>query len=159
MDREDFAASARPDAERPLTPAGRRKLARAARGLAGLLPAPALLVSSPWRRAEESCSIVGAAFGISPGPPVSALEGDRHPRDALVWLASLGDTPLVALVGHEPHLGRLIGWSVGGRDTVSTVLGKAGACLLRFGSRPDRGGARIRWLLRPRQLRQLGRTT
>ena len=39
-DRDEWAKSGRPDAERPLTDRGRERMRRAARGLTRLLPSP-----------------------------------------------------------------------------------------------------------------------
>ena len=57
-DRDEWAKSGRPDAERPLTDRGRDRMRRAARGLARLLPRPDLIATSPYLRAAETAAIV-----------------------------------------------------------------------------------------------------
>jgi phosphohistidine phosphatase len=63
----------------------------------------------------------------------------------------------VALVGHEPHLGKLASWLLARTSTPFLQLKKGGACLLDLGARPRAGEARMVWLLTPAQLRRLGR--
>ena len=63
----------------------------------------------------------------------------------------------MALVGHEPQLGRLAGWLLARADDPFLELKKAGACLLDLGERPRAGSARLLWMLAPAQLRRLGR--
>src|SRR5437773_11220092 len=62
-DREAFARSHKDDAARPLTPDGRRKMARAAEGLKQLVPELELLAASPYKRALETAEIIAHAYG------------------------------------------------------------------------------------------------
>src|SRR5438132_9514085 len=62
-DREAFARSHKDDAARPLTPDGRRKMARAAEGLKQLVPELDLLAASPYKRALETAEIIAHAYG------------------------------------------------------------------------------------------------
>src|SRR6266513_1546458 len=62
-DREAFARSHKDDAARPLTPDGRRKMARAAAGLKQLVPELDLLAASPYKRALETAEIIAHAYG------------------------------------------------------------------------------------------------
>jgi len=55
-----FAKSGRPDAARPLTKAGRRKMRQAARGLACLVPRLDRLATSPFARTVETAEIVAS---------------------------------------------------------------------------------------------------
>ena len=50
------------DAKRPLTPAGKQKFRKAARGLAKWLPKSAALLTSPYVRARETAEILAAAW-------------------------------------------------------------------------------------------------
>lgn len=84
-----------------------------------------------------------------------ALEPDRAPSTFLSWLRSVeGD--VVAVVGHEPHLGMLVTWLLTGLTESRVPLKKGGACLLDAGSPPREGEAMLRWALAPSQLRRLG---
>jgi phosphohistidine phosphatase len=59
-DREEFAKTGRPDDERPLTPKGRRRMRRNARGLRTLVPGLDLLATM-WNglMTRRACRITG----------------------------------------------------------------------------------------------------
>ena len=57
-----FSRTGKPDALRPLTRAGRKKMRRAARGLARLVPHLDALATSPLTRAVETGEIVARAI-------------------------------------------------------------------------------------------------
>ena len=77
--------------------------------------------------------------------------------EALIWLKKKIRSGRVAVVGHEPSLSilgsRLLIESPGAFMT----LKKGAAMLLRFDGRIRPGGATLRWLLQPAQLRGLGK--
>src|SRR4029079_14353095 len=64
-DRDEFANTGRPDGERPLTDAGRRRMRRNARGLRRLVGKFDVLATSPFTRAAETARIVADAMGIA----------------------------------------------------------------------------------------------
>jgi len=86
-----------------------------------------------------------------------AIAPHAAPAEALPWLEARSGLDLVALVGHEPHLGTLASWLLAGSAAPFLTLKKAGACLLDLGARPRAGSARLAWMLAPAQLRRLGR--
>jgi phosphohistidine phosphatase len=156
-DRDAWRARGQAEFHRPLTEVGKRRTREAARGLARLLPSPEALATSPLARAMETTHLVAAAFGVAQVEELRALEPGCLPADAMPWLRSRERLGLVALVGHEPHLGRLAGWLLCGADRPVVRLRKAGAALLDLGDHPQAGGARLEWLLAPAHLRRLGR--
>lgn len=151
----EAAAHDGPDATRPLTPAGVRKTERGARGLAVLGAAPGRIVSSPLVRAVQTAEIVAKILQPGSLERAAALQPEADPRLVLDELAALAGTDdEVLLVGHLPHLDRLIAHAVHRRIPPFTSLGKAGAaCLELDPARP--GTAVLRWLLEPRALRKL----
>lgn len=153
-DRADFARTGRPDEKRPLTPKGKRKTARSAKGLRDLIPELDLIAASPLTRARQTAEILSKAYG---GPKPSLVEdlgpkGDRE--EILQWLLERSPN-FAALVGHEPALGALAAWLMTGKAEPLFDLGKAGACLLEFHGVPKAGTAKLAWLLQPSQLRGL----
>lgn len=154
-DREEFAETGKDDAERPLTEYGRRRMRKNVKGLRRVAPPPALIASSPLRRAQETAQILGEAFGLAKVETVEALSPGKKPRDLLAWLSRQADDAVVMVVGHEPHLGTLITWFVGGREAANAELKKGGACLLHFNGRPAGGAAVLQWLVTPSQLRAI----
>jgi phosphohistidine phosphatase len=108
---EDRARSGR-DADRALTPEGLARAERVARGLALLEPGISRVVTSPYRRARQTAEAAAKALGIPEVSESRALEPERDAQEILVEVAeSVGD---VLLVGHQPHLGALLGLLVAG---------------------------------------------
>jgi phosphohistidine phosphatase len=155
MEREEYALTGRPDSDRPLTDTGRRRMRRNARGLQRISPHPDLIGTSPWLRAADTAGVVAETLGVERMETVDAMLPDRHPRELADWLNDKGDLSTVAVVGHEPHLGEVVTWLVGGKG-VNVEFKKGGACLLRIDARVDAGSAMLQWHLTPSQLRALG---
>ncbi|HEU4382564.1 MAG TPA: histidine phosphatase family protein [Anaeromyxobacteraceae bacterium] len=154
-DREAWAASGKDDALRPLTLEGARRMKRAARGLARVAPSIDLVASSPLLRAVETARILAPALGLERVLEIPELEPGARPGALWAWLEARR-AGAVAVVGHEPHLGRLVAWLVCGAPAPPLPLKKGGACLLRLGER-GRRAAELRWLASPSMLRRLGR--
>jgi phosphohistidine phosphatase len=156
---EDFVGEDRPDEARPLTAQGRRRMRRAARGLRHLVPTIDVLAASPYRRAQETAEIVAAAYrrhGKHEGPTtLAALVPDAPLEATRDWLDAQPAAAIVALVGHEPHLSRLIGWLLTGTARALGEMKRGGACLLECDGQVKPGAARLQWLLHAGQLREL----
>jgi phosphohistidine phosphatase len=156
-ERATFAQTGKDDAERPLTAEGRRKFERAARGLKKVVGSIDLLATSTLVRAIQTGEILEAAFGIEGTARLRELAPDADPSSLLQWLRRRRRHPLVAVVGHEPHLSQLIGYLLVGQSSGFVDLKKGGAVLLALGKAPAVGRAELRWHLTPGQLRRLGR--
>jgi phosphohistidine phosphatase len=155
LDREEFARTGKDDGERPLSPAGQRKMRAGARGLQKVLPRLDVLASSPLRRAWQTAELVSEVYG---GMPIDKL-GAAATGDDEALLATLRATPpgtTLAVVGHEPTQGRWTSWLLAGRGEPFVAYKKGEACALEFGGQVDPGAARLLWKLRPRTLRVLG---
>lgn len=155
MDREEYAKTGRPDADRPLTDTGRRRMRKNARGLQRISPHPDVIATSPWLRATDTAHVVAETLGVERVETVDAMLPDRHPRELADWLNEHGDVATVAVVGHEPHLGEVVTWLVGGREGSNVEFKKGGACLLRIDDRAGAGSATLQWHLTPALLRAL----
>lgn len=155
-DRDDFADSGEDDSERPLTRIGRRRMRRNARGLARLAPPIDKIASSPYVRAFDTAQIVVETLGLTSSIEViDALTPDQPSEALLPWLATQPQDSTVAIVGHEPHLGRLVTWLMTGSAESHVVFKKGGVCLLDLGVRPSGGSALMQWLVTPGQLRAI----
>lgn len=157
MDQEEFGESGEPDDLRPLTDKGSKRMQRIAQGLTGQVGEIDRLASSPLTRAMQTAAIIAGTYGIadadievtaslSPGAPFEEFER---------WCEAKGDQNIIAIVGHEPHLGSLITWLLTGHWESRVELKKGGACLIGFESKPRRGEGILMWHLTPRQLRSL----
>ena len=107
-------SGARTDAERPLTSDGLKKLREAAKGYRKAVERPRRLFTSTLLRARQTGQALGEIMGIDAlAEETPLLVPEADPARTLAWLqAELCDqqnpAPLL-LVGHEPHLGELLG--------------------------------------------------
>jgi phosphohistidine phosphatase len=150
------APSAPPDGadeDRPLTGRGRRRFKKAARGLAEIMEAPDFLLTSPLRRARETAGIAGKAWNVA--PTEEPLLAGGSPEVLLAAVAAHPEHSVVALVGHEPDMSRLLSHVVGGVGE-RMPFRKGGAALVELDGDAARGG-RLLWFLPPRLLRTLGK--
>jgi phosphohistidine phosphatase len=97
------------DAERALTPAGRRAIAALATRLASEGWRPGRIFTSPLLRARQTAEIARAASPHAPAiEPLEELRAEREPADVLAALAAAGaGDGHVLLVTHQPLAGRL----------------------------------------------------
>ena len=115
------------DAERALTEEGWKKLRKAADAWRRIVEPPQVVFSSPLRRAKETAAVLVEALGIAPelriedalvpsapaAVAMSLLEAEQH-----------SGTTSVAVVGHEPHLGYLLGLLLTGHPRLPIPLKK-----------------------------------
>jgi phosphohistidine phosphatase len=152
----DWEATGAPDSERPLTDRGRGLMRRNARGIAAAAPWLHAVASSPFTRAMETAQILAREYRKLDVTTVPALASGGSRDELLEWLKTRDHEERLALVGHEPDLGQLVGWLVAGRG-VAIEMKKGGACLLRFAGHPAAGRGELYWFLPPPLLRRLGR--
>lgn len=155
VDREAFGRDGQEDAQRPLTRRGRRRMKRAARGLARLEPGVGALATSPLVRAVQTGEIVASAYQDLTPVQIPQLLPRKPVRALLSWLNQQDSAATVALVGHEPHLGLFASWMLTGLQDSFVVLKKGGACLLELEGELGAGRAKLSWLLKASQLRDL----
>ncbi len=155
-DKIEFASGGRPDAERPLTDEGRRKMRAAAAGLRRLVERLDAIASSPLERAAQTAEILASAYDSAAVETVEALAPGSPPSALVPWLERQGSSSTVAVVGHEPHLSHLVSWLLAGSTRALLEMSKGGACLLEL-ERAAARGATLRWLVESRTLRRLGR--
>jgi phosphohistidine phosphatase len=140
------------DRERPLTKQGARSFRRAARGLASITEPPDVVLSSPFVRAWRTAEILHDVGWPEP-QPLEALAADRGPEQAIAALVEWRSLERVAIVGHEPMLGRICRILTG----YGAIELKKGAVARLGVSALEPGGATLRWLLPPKVLRRLAR--
>ena len=153
-DRDEWAKTGKPDRDRPITDAGRERMYENARGLQSVFPEIDLLVTSPLKRAVQTADVVADVYEDTPVIEAKELAPDGSPEGVGRWLAGRQESR-VAVVGHEPSLGTLIGWLVAGDNEPLVSLKKGGACLLRLREEPGPGAATLKWLVPPKILRRI----
>ncbi len=145
------------DRNRPLTPEGERSTRRAAKGLARLEPGVDKVVSSPAVRARATAEIFREVLAIDAELELwDELEPDTSPGPILERVQRYSRRRGVALVGHEPTLGELLGLAVTGDSVPITRFAKAGVAQLTFPREARAGAAEIDWILTRKQLERLG---
>ncbi|HEX2189534.1 MAG TPA: phosphohistidine phosphatase SixA [Longimicrobiaceae bacterium] len=155
-EREDFARTGQDDDLRPLTPEGRRRMRRAARGLRRVVPRIALLAASPLVRADQTAEVVAGVYRLPEWDTWPELAPGAAPGMLLDRLGSMHvQGGPVAVVGHEPDLGELVSWLLSGHARSFVEMKKGSACLLDLDGPPER--ARLLWHLAPAHLRRLRR--
>ena len=158
-DRDAFAATSKPDSQRPLTDEGRKRMRRAVKGLRRVQSELDLVATSPLVRAAQTAEIIAGEFKGLPTVVLEELSPERRPDELLGWLRAQPVGSRVAVVGHEPHLGFLVGWLLTGRNDSFVELKKGSACALDFTDPPTGGNAVLAWSLSPRHLRWLAEGT
>ncbi len=147
-----------PDAGRPLTERGAKRVAQVADGLKWLDVRPTHVLSSPLIRAIETAKIVHRSLRVrSAVHSVDELLPDAPPDRFLSILHDLSPESCVLCVGHEPHLGMVASVMLVGKPTTAFPLKKAGACLIELSIQAKPGRGVLRWWLSPDQLRTIGK--
>ena len=145
------------DRRRPLTEKGVARTRAAARGLVTLETSIRLVLTSPLVRAMQTAELLAAECERAGAPEtLDALRPGASWHAALARLQEAPADATVALVGHEPDLGKLAGVMLFGAPA-ALPLKKAGACLIDFEERPEPGAGLLHSFLTPRMLRRLAR--
>jgi phosphohistidine phosphatase len=145
------------DSERPLTPEGRRKMRKAARGLKHLKPKFDWILTSPYRRAYDTADIVATTLHLRKKLKVVkdlASSGDRKRLIRHLALDYRSKDALL-LVGHEPDLSGLISVLIGAEKPLALDFKKGGLCRLATDSLHDGRCATLEWWLTPKLLKRL----
>ncbi|MBX5494178.1 MAG: phosphohistidine phosphatase SixA [Bryobacteraceae bacterium] len=100
-----------PDADRALTPEGRKKLRDVLKLARGANVRPSLILTSPYRRAVETAEIASAVLdGKAEIVGSAALQPSGDPRDVWEEIRVHKDESELLLVSHEPLTSRLTGF-------------------------------------------------
>ena len=160
--RHAFAAHADPslwpdDTERPLTEEGITRFRAAAGGLRQLVPAVDSMLSSGYVRAWQTAELLYEVAGWHEPEECPALEAGRPATSVLDVLQGRTERS-IALVGHEPHLSRLVSLlCTGSEDGLQLELKKGAVASLSFAGPVEPARACLRWTVSPKILRRLDR--
>jgi phosphohistidine phosphatase len=146
------------DADRPLTPKGKRQLRDTCRALRNMKLHFDLILSSPLLRARQTAEIVAKQLKCKKRLHFSdALQPGGEPKRLIADLNRAGPSSEdVLLVGHEPDLSRLISLLVTGGTGLQMDFKKGGLCKLEAEELRAGQCAILVWLLTPRQMKQIG---
>jgi phosphohistidine phosphatase len=143
------------DADRPLTPKGKRQLGQTAAAMQSVGPDFSLILSSPFLRARQTAEIVARSLKLKKRLAFSdELTPDGDPKALIRQLNDLGPAPEnVLLVGHEPYLSRLVALLISGEAATNIELKKGGVCKLETNALRFGRCATLAWLLTPKQMK------
>ena len=148
------------DGDRPLSEEGTERTQQVVQGLKRLKLAPEHVYSSPLVRARQTAELVKAELSLKTKiEVVEELLPDAPPEALLARLAHLPAQAVVLCAGHEPHLSTTIGVMISGRTAARVEMKKASACCVEFVGAPKTGAGMLQWLLTPKILRALGRSS
>lgn len=156
VDRDEARVRQWRDADRPLTDKGRRRMQQAAAGIRIETGPLHRILSSPFRRAQQTAEILAREY---PDAHLAFIEGLSPGQSLSELIDALADTPrgsTLALVGHEPDLSQLIALLLCGDVRPAVRLKKGGAALIDFPLTIEACRGELLWLLTPGQLRKLG---
>jgi phosphohistidine phosphatase len=139
----------KPDAERELTPRGRRQSEAAGVALAALNVEFAACYTSPKVRARETAELACESLNIDPEDADSLADGFSR-EDALELLLAHDADARVLVVGHEPSFSQVVHDLTGARVDFK----KGGVAAVRV----ERGSGELLILMRPRELEALARS-
>lgn len=140
------------DTRRPLTLDGMERMRRAAKGLARLGEAFDVILTSPLLRTRQTAEIVAAAFDPRPKiAPVDSLAPEGTYAAVLADLEKHKRRHRIALVGHEPGIGRLAARLIGARHPFE--FKKGAVCVIDLHAVPPAGPGALRWFATPAILR------
>ncbi len=145
------------DDERPLTAEGVKRARRAAAGLKRIAKRPALVLTSPLVRARDTAAIFAQAARWPRGAGVRcALPARIAGRGSRGLRRQGGKADCVAVVGHQPHLGRLLALCLRGDARAEAFeLKKSAVACLQFEGPPRAGQGMLTALFPPGALRRI----
>jgi phosphohistidine phosphatase len=143
------------DGARPLSPRGVIRARRAAAGLKKLGLRPVRVFASPLERTRQTAAILRQYAGWPKAAAAPQLLPGGSPQ---ILLALLARTPgqRLAIIGHQPDLGRLISACLPGSPAGAAFeLRKMSVALISFQGRPRAGQGELSWLVPPKLLRAI----
>jgi len=140
------------DADRPLTKKGQEQARRLASGFHAKGIRLGMVLTSPLLRARQTAERMLQEW-TNPVPELRvcqelAPEGKR--RKLSRFLRELGSDQ-VALVGHEPDLGKYVAWLIGSKKA-QLDLAKGGVAHVICEQEPGKGKGTLAWLVTPEWL-------
>ena len=142
----------KPDEARALTPGARKRMRAVAEAIARLEPRFDAILTSPLLRARQTAEPVARALSQEALLIESdALSPEADPKEVLREIAKrrLGR---VLVVGHMPHLGRLLGYLLTGRSDTLIEIKKGALARIEFEVRTPKPPGTLTLLLTSKAL-------
>jgi phosphohistidine phosphatase len=139
-----------PDAERALTPKGKRDVNAITEQARIGNVRPDVVLTSPLRRAKETAAIAQKRMGVKRLLETKVLLPDTPPESVWKELSSLEGAEQVLLAGHEPCLSRLAQFLLRAKFGMDLKKG----AMLRITIPRTGGGGVLKWMITPRVVRK-----
>ncbi len=137
------------DPERKLTPEGIKESELVAEHLAGIGVSIPRIVHSGKARARQTAEIFAKYLGVR---DVEAADGLNPNDDPVIWARRINElTSDLMIIGHLPHLSRLVSLLIVGNANVKIVEFRYSSVLKL--TRSSDGGWVISWFITPELLR------
>ena len=143
------------DGERPLTPDGMVKARKAAKGLKQITERPTRVLTSPLVRAKQTAAILTEFAGWPKAVECVELSPSKSP-EALFTALREQSVKTLAVVGHQPGLGRFLADCVPEAKPEGFEFKKMGVALVTFSETPRAEQGVLHWFVPPRILRAVG---
>lgn len=140
------AVPADEDPDRPLTDQGRVSVGLVSGHAAACGVRIDRVLHSGKLRAEQTAGILAAALGSAPAERRRGLAPNDEVEPMAAWLAGLGESGAVAIVGHLPFLDRLASLLVSGDPGAHVVAFRNGGLVKLV---PSLGGYSVAWVITP----------
>jgi phosphohistidine phosphatase len=143
----------RPDSTRPLTAHGEARMKKSAKGLEAIKVEFDLILTSPYVRALRTAEILGDVFGAKKVFETKNLVPDAEPAAVLAEIReNFSALENIALVSHEPLMGRLASVLLSGKDGIAVKMRKGGCGKFSLKELKPIPGACLEWFLTPKQM-------
>ncbi len=151
---ERRGSTVRNDSDRPLTRKGAKKIRDIAKSMRDLGLSFDLILSSPFRRAQETAEIVAGVLHSRRRVKFSGhLKVGGSPAALVNDIASNhAKASSILLVGHEPYLSAFLSVLLSGKEDLSIRMKKGGFCRLSIKSLRHGKCATLEWLVGPAQI-------
>jgi phosphohistidine phosphatase len=141
---EEFSG---PDADRPLTPRGRRRFRLFTQWLASATELPEVIISSPLLRTVQTSALLAKACGLRKRDVrIDPRVGPGLRGQTVLEVAWEAGVERIALVGHQPDMSICAGELQGGGQL---VFAKGCVASLEV-SHAALGSARLKWFVGPK---------
>ncbi|MBI3784449.1 MAG: phosphohistidine phosphatase SixA [Deltaproteobacteria bacterium] len=143
------------DAQRGLTSAGKRNMRIIASSLGRLRVVPDVILTSPFKRAEQTAAILAGALVDSGSYEIlDALAPGHTAGDIVKALYGHRDKPRLMLVGHEPGVSQLVSYLLTrSTDALELRFKKGGIAAIEVPLLTANSTGVLLWFATPRQLR------
>jgi phosphohistidine phosphatase len=143
------------DSLRPLSGKGIERFQKVARGLRALEVSLDRILTSPLVRSRQTADILAAELDGRPNVvEVRALVPDASYDDLIVALEACRGLSSIAIVGHEPSIGKIAARLAGMRAPLE--FKKGAVCRVDVDTLPPAGPGALRWFATPKILAPLG---